>query len=159
MFRANHQPPPPPVLPPPARPARESIQLPTAAPTPSAQQPPPCPTYFPRIPHSRVPIPILGSQLQPDFRPVLRARDPRHSPRFSFCHSNPQPCIPPLSILIQRRRDLFLLPRLEGRRSRATPSPPSVLPRATSLRSARLGPARLGSARLAFFGARSANHP
>lgn len=41
--------------------------------------------------HSRVPIPILGSQLQPA-RPSAPDTPPA---RFSFCHSNPQACILP----------------------------------------------------------------
>lgn len=58
--------------------------------------------------HSRVPIPILGSQLQPALphpapRCLLPSRPVEHPRSFSFCHSNPQACILPSSRLVSFR--------------------------------------------------------
>lgn len=75
---------------PPAWPARESIQLPTAAPTPirpSSQPATPCPTYFPRY---APPCTILECR----FPFWVRSTEPRRSP---FCHIHPiHPPNPPL---------------------------------------------------------------
>lgn len=98
------------------------------------------------FPHSRVPIPILGSQLRLPPRP----RDPRRSPHFSFCHSNPQACILPtlqpshVSILIQRPPSL---------------SPPSFRLPSRGRRSLLLSHVPRGSLSLGRLGADSANHP
>lgn len=97
--------------------------------------------------HSRVPIPILGS-FAASARLPPRPRDPRHSPHFSFCHSNPQPCILPTPPILPLHSDLH--------RRLSTISLPSsllffllFLPRAT----------RHGSFSLGRLGADSANHP
>ena len=79
---------------PPAWPARESIQLPTAAPTPirpSSQPATPCPTYFPRY---APPYTILECR----FPFWVRSTEPRRSP---FSHIHPiHPLNPPLCFLL-----------------------------------------------------------
>lgn len=87
--------------------------------------------------HSRVPIPILGS-FAASARLPPRPRDPRHSPHFSFCHSNPQPCILPTPPILPLHSDLHrrlsrFLPRLEeGCSSSFSSSSSSHVPRGTA---------------------------
>lgn len=99
------------------------------------------------FPHSRVPIPILGSQLRPDFHPVLATLAALHislsatlTPRPAFS----PPSNPHVSILIQRPPSL---------------SPPSFRLPSRGRRSLLLSHVPRGSLSLGRLGADSANHP